>query len=174
MHRARPPMAAVMSGGSERAVGSSTSLGAGIRPHRRRPVCVPCGSVRPPELTCVCTILQACVCAHSWFLSVPVEFHLHPWAYSNSPELGHLENCPCEGPFSPYLQRRLPHFLHISFSFAPGHVALLRSLCDALSGLLGVNPIPDIQPEICSGVFHDLSQSNLPTFTNCSHLIQVV
>lgn len=47
-------------------------------PHRRRPV--PCGSVRPPEHTCVCTSLQACavrspldtgnvhLCPHSSFL----------------------------------------------------------------------------------------------------------
>lgn len=85
-------------------------------PHRRRPV--PCGSVRPPEHLSVhqpSGMRRAFAARHGKFASlssqlvsasVPLEFHLLPLAYSNSPELRHLENCPCEGPFPLYLQRQ--------------------------------------------------------------------
>lgn len=155
----------------------------------------PCGLPSTP--VCAPSFRPACAFAarHAKFASlssqlvsasIPVEFHPHPWACSNSPELRHLENCPCEGPlppFFPYLQRQalISHHYQtrspISFTFRfPSLLGMSSyyeaSVMDDLSELFGVNLISDIQPEICSVlfcfVFHDLSQSNLPTYTNYS------
>lgn len=68
------------------------------------PACAP--SFRPARASAARHGKFASLSSHLVSASVPVEFHLHPSAYSNSPELRHLENCPREGPFPPYLQRQ--------------------------------------------------------------------
>lgn len=69
------------------------------------PVCAP--AFRPACAFAARHAKSASLSSQLVSASVPVEFRVHPWAYSNSPELRHLENCPWEGPFfSPYLQRQ--------------------------------------------------------------------